>query len=86
MPQDADRARQLLETILRDRRSLPSAQAVEAAVFGERVLDADGWDQLTPVQQAFVAETRGLPAERRSFWPARPRPRAAARQPCSAFS
>ena len=30
-------------------------------------MDADGWERLTPVQQAFVAETRGLPAAASQF-------------------
>ena len=65
--QDAGRTKRLLETIPPGSPFFPLRQAVEAAVVGERVLDADGWARLTPPQQAFVAETRGLPAEAAQF-------------------
>src|SRR5271165_4317408 len=61
-PQDAERARRLLETIHPGSPFFPVRQAVEAALLGERVLDADGWNRLTAAQRAFVAEARGLPA------------------------
>jgi len=62
-PQDADRTRQLLETIRPGSPFFPFKQAVEAAVIGGSALDAGGWARLAPVQRTFVAETRGLPAE-----------------------
>jgi cellulose synthase operon protein C len=61
LPQDTERSRQLLEMIHLNSPFYPFRQAVEAAVLGERVPDADGWSRLTPAQQAFVAETSGLP-------------------------
>jgi hypothetical protein len=64
---DDDRTRQLLESIHPRSAFYPFRQAVEAAVFGERVLDAFGWEQLTPAQQVFVAETRGLPVAASQF-------------------
>ena len=67
IPRDDDRTRHLLESIHPRSAFYPFRQAVEAAVFGERVLDAYGWEQLTPVQQAFVAETRGLPVAASQF-------------------
>jgi len=66
-PEDAGRTKRLLETIHPGSPFFPLRQAVEAAVVGERVLDADGWARLTPAQQAFVAETRGSPAEAAQF-------------------
>ena len=66
-PQDAERTRRLLETIHPGSPFFPFRQAVEAALLGERVLDADGWNRLTPAQRAFVAEMRGLPAEQAQF-------------------
>jgi len=66
-PRDDDRTRHRLETIQPGSAFYPFRQAVEAAVFGERVLDAFGWEQLTPAQQAFVAETRGLPTTASQF-------------------
>ena len=66
-PRHDDRTRHLLETIQPGSAFFPFRQAVEAAVFGERVLDAFGWEQLTPPQQAFVAETRGLPTAASQF-------------------
>ena len=67
MPQDAERTRQLLETIPPGSPFFPFRQAVEAAVLGERVLDAGSWLRLTPAQQAFVAEASGLPAAAAQF-------------------
>ena len=66
-PQDAERTRRLLETIHPGSPFFPFRQAVEAALLGERVLDADGWNRLTAAQRAFVAEARGLPAEAAQF-------------------
>jgi hypothetical protein len=60
MPQDADRSRQLLEAIPPGSPFFAFREAVAAAVLAERALDADGWHRLTPVQQAFVAQTRNL--------------------------
>ncbi|MBV9967958.1 MAG: hypothetical protein JO008_19965 [Alphaproteobacteria bacterium] len=60
MPQDADRSRQLLETIPPGSPFFAFREAV-AAVLAGQALDADGWHRLTPVQQAFVAQTRNLP-------------------------
>jgi len=65
-PRDAERTRRLLETIDTGSPFFPFRQAVEA-VLGERELDADGWNRLSPAQRAFVAETRGLPAEAAQF-------------------
>jgi tetratricopeptide (TPR) repeat protein len=67
IPRDDDRTRQLLDSIRPDSAFYPFRQAVEATVFGERVLDAYGWEQLSPAQQAFVAEARGLPAAASQF-------------------
>jgi tetratricopeptide (TPR) repeat protein len=64
---DEERVRQLLATIPPTSAFYPFRQAVEAAVFQEAVLDAAGWERLTPAQQAFVAETRGLPASTSQF-------------------
>src|ERR1700680_2424244 len=61
MPQDADRSRQLLEAIPPESPFFAFREAVAAAVLAERALDADRWHRLTPVQQAFVAQTRNLP-------------------------
>ena len=61
MPQDADRSRQLLEAIPPGSPFFAFREAVAAAVLAERALDADRWHRLTPVQQAFVAQTRNLP-------------------------
>jgi tetratricopeptide (TPR) repeat protein len=67
IPHDDVRTRQLLEAIHPGSAFYPFRQAVEAAVLGERVLDAYGWEQLTPAQQAFVAETCGLPVAASQF-------------------
>ena len=61
LPQDADRSRRLLEAIPPESPFFAFREAVAAAVLAERALDADGWHRLTPVQQAFVAQTRSLP-------------------------
>ena len=67
-PQDAERSRRLLlEAIPPGSPFLAFREAVEAAMPGERTLDADGWHRLTPVQQAFVTEARGLPAAAAQF-------------------
>jgi tetratricopeptide (TPR) repeat protein len=58
---DEARTRQVLETIPQGSPFHPLRQAVETAVLQERGLDADAWERLSPAQQAFVAETRGLP-------------------------
>lgn len=60
-PPDDARTRQLLETIPQGSPFYPFRQAVETAVLQERGLDADAWERLSPAQQAFMAETRGLP-------------------------
>jgi tetratricopeptide (TPR) repeat protein len=67
VPQDADRTRRLLEAVPPGSPFFPFRQAVEAAVLGERVLDAEGWNRLTAAQQTFVAETRGLPGAASQF-------------------
>ncbi|MFL5287034.1 MAG: tetratricopeptide repeat protein, partial [Rhodopila sp.] len=61
-PQDNERTRHLLETIQPASPFYPFRQAVEAVLAGEQGLNAYEWEQLTPAQQAFVAETRGLSA------------------------
>ncbi len=66
-PADADRSRRLLEAIAPASPFFPFRQAVEAALPGGRGLDADGWNRLTPAQQVFVAQTRGLPAGASEF-------------------
>jgi tetratricopeptide (TPR) repeat protein len=67
LPVEEERVRQLLATIPPTSAFHPFRQAVEAAVFQAAALDAAGWERLTPAQQAFVAETRGLPAETSQF-------------------
>ena len=66
-PQEAERSRRLLETIAPASPFYPFRQAVEAALPGERALDADRWNRLSPAQQGFVARLRGLPAEASQF-------------------
>jgi cellulose synthase operon protein C len=66
-PPDGERTRALLDTIHPGSPFFPFRQAVEASVRGERVRDAGGWNRLTPAQQAFVVETRGLPAAAAQF-------------------
>ncbi|MFL5253482.1 MAG: tetratricopeptide repeat protein [Rhodopila sp.] len=66
-PLDEERVRQLLATIALTSTYYPFRQAVEATVLREAVLDAASWERLTPAQQAFVAETRGLPATTSQF-------------------
>jgi len=61
LPPDPERTRRLLETIGPGSPFFPFRQAVEAAVHAGPGLDADGWRRLTPAQQAFAAETGGLP-------------------------
>ncbi len=66
-PPDPERTRQWLGTIAPDSPFFALRQAVEAAVRAQpgldaTGLDADSWQRLTPAQQAFVAETGGLPA------------------------
>ena len=60
-PPDDARTRQLLETIPQGSPFYPFRQAVETAVLQEPRLDANAWERLSPAQQAFIAETRGLP-------------------------
>jgi tetratricopeptide (TPR) repeat protein len=62
LPTDPERTRRLLETIGPGSPFYPFRQAVEAAVRAGPGLDADAWRRLTPTQQAFAAETGGLPA------------------------
>jgi len=62
LPTDPERTRRLLETIGPGSPFHPFRQAVEAAVRAGPGLDADAWRRLTPAQQAFAAETGGLPA------------------------
>jgi hypothetical protein len=64
---DGERTRRLLETIRPGSPFHPLREAVEAVVLADRVLDAAGWERLTPAQQAFVAEARGLPAAASQF-------------------
>ena len=66
-PRDDERTRQLLETIQPSSPFYPFRQAVEAVVLQDRVLDAAGWERLTPAQQAFVAEARGVPVAASQF-------------------
>jgi len=61
LPPDPERTRRMLETIGPGSPFHPFRQAVEAACAGPG-LDADAWRRLTPAQQAFAAETGGLPA------------------------
>lgn len=61
-PRDGERTQTVLNTIFPGSPFFPFRQAVEASVAGPCALDADGWARLTPAQQAFVVETRGLPA------------------------
>jgi tetratricopeptide (TPR) repeat protein len=62
LPPDPERTRRLLETIGPGSPFFPFRQAVEAAVCAGPGIDADAWHRLTPAQQAFAAETGGLPA------------------------
>jgi hypothetical protein len=66
-PQEAERTRLLLEAIPPGSPFAPFRQAVQAAVPGERVPDADEWNRLTSAQRAFVAEMRGLPTAASQF-------------------
>jgi tetratricopeptide (TPR) repeat protein len=62
LPPDPERTRRMLETIEPGSPFHPFRQAVEAAVRTGPELDADVWRRLTPTQQAFAAETGGVPA------------------------
>jgi hypothetical protein len=66
-PRDGERTQTLLDTILPGSPFFPFRQAVEASLAGSCALNADGWARLTPAQQAFVVETRGLPAAEAQF-------------------
>ncbi len=59
-PDAAEKSRPMLETIGGESPFFPWREAVEAALGAG--LTADGWNRLTPLQQAFVAETAGMPA------------------------
>jgi tetratricopeptide (TPR) repeat protein len=61
-PADADRARQLLETIPPNSPFHPLCQAVTIAARRDAEPNIDAWSRLTPGQQAFVAEAGGLAA------------------------
>jgi len=62
LPPDPERTARRLETIEPASPFFPFRQAVEAAVRAGPGLDADAWHRLTPIQQAFAAETGGLQA------------------------
>ncbi|MDO9713556.1 hypothetical protein [Paracraurococcus lichenis] len=64
-PQEADRLRQLLQGIDRSSTFAGLRDAAEAAI-GEEI-DAETWQRLTPAQQAFVAELRGLSGQAAQF-------------------
>ena len=64
---DADRTRQVLETIPPNSPFFPLREAVAAVLLRDSVLDADIWHRLTPAQQTFVAETTGLTAAASQF-------------------
>ncbi len=66
-PADAERTRQLLETIPPGSPFHPLCQAVMIAVRRETELNADTWNRLTTGQQAFVTETSGLAAPAAQF-------------------
>lgn len=59
-PEEAERSRRRLDAISPASPFFPLRQAVEAALPGEPALDADGWSRLSPAQQGFVAQLRGL--------------------------
>jgi len=61
LPPDPERTRRRLESIGPGSPYFPFRQAVEAAMRTGPGLDADAWQRLTPTQQAFAAETGGLP-------------------------
>jgi cellulose synthase operon protein C len=65
--QEAERSKRLLEAIAPGSPFFGFRQAVEAALSGEHGVDTHLWHRLTPVQQAFVAEARGLPAPASQF-------------------
>jgi tetratricopeptide (TPR) repeat protein len=62
---DTDQTRQVLETIPPGSPFYPLRQAVE--VHRQSTLDADAWNRLSPRQQTFVAEARGLAAPAAEF-------------------
>jgi tetratricopeptide (TPR) repeat protein len=64
-PHEAERSRQLLQTIGQQSAFVGLREAVEAAVGGD--VDPAVWHRLTPAQQTFVAEMRGLPASASRF-------------------
>ena len=66
-PQDAGRARRLLEAIDPASPFFPFRQAVEAVLPGEPALDGEHWNRLTPAQQGFVTQLRGLPPAAAQF-------------------
>lgn len=66
-PADADRTRQMMETIAPGSPFYPLRQAVMEAMRRETAMDADAWNRLTPGQQRFVAETSGLAAPASQF-------------------
>ena len=63
--QEAERSRQVLKAIGQHSAFVGLREAVDAAVGG--AVDAAAWHRLTPAQQAFVAEVRGLPAPASRF-------------------
>ena len=63
--QEAERSRQVLKAIGQHSAFVGLRGAVDAAVGG--AVDAAAWHRLTPAQQAFVAEVRGLPAPASRF-------------------
>ena len=60
-PQEAGRSRLQLETIDPASPFFSLRQAVEAVLPGEPALDGAQWTGLSPAQQRFVSEVRGLP-------------------------
>jgi len=62
LPPDPERTGRRLESIKPGSPFFPFRQAVEAAMRAGPGLDADAWHPLTPIQQAFAAETGGLQA------------------------
>lgn len=59
-PEDVDRTRRVLETILPGSPFYSLRQAVATAVLRDDASYADTWNRLTPAQRAFVGETMGL--------------------------
>jgi cellulose synthase operon protein C len=66
-PEDLDRTRRVLETVLPESPFYPLRQAVAAAVFRDGVSYADVWSRLTSGQRNFVVETMGLSASVSEF-------------------